>query len=130
MGESRVADTYEARLVTLENQDEGLREALHKFESKLDLILAQVSKIAVLEANHTHHSSGLDRAFVQITTVDRKLDAHVEVLVSRMGQFEEFMNKTRGMAQMAYLLWGAFGAGLALIFVKVMFFMSSHGGLS
>jgi hypothetical protein len=119
--------SQEPRLVALEQQDNALHKALDKFDTKLDAILTQVSKIAVLEANHSHHSDGLGRAFKAIADLNNKHDADDVAINGRLSDLEKFMNKTTGMAQLAYILWGAMGGGLILLTVKVLFFMGSNG---
>lgn len=107
---------HEGRIVMLEQQDISIKESLNKFETKLDLILLQISKVAVLETNHTNQNEALGRAFKRIETIE-----------NTTSNIMEFVNKTKGMATLAYILWGAVGAGLFMLGVKVLFFMGSHG---
>jgi len=100
------------RLENLEKRDETVFNALKKmedkFDSKLDLILFQINKIAVLEANHNNHATSLDRAIAKIESLE-----HADKEMSA------FRHKTEGMAKMAWLLWGAIGSGVLALLVEV-----------
>ena len=108
--------TQEGRIVILEQQDISIKEGLHQMLSKTDLILAQLGRVAVLEANHSHQSETMTRAFAKITAVE-----------TDMKSLTDFMNKAKGMAQFAYIIWGALGAGVFMLFIKVLFFMGNNG---
>jgi hypothetical protein len=105
------------RIEVLEKQYEKLQESIKKmedkFDSKLDLILFQINKIAVLEANHNNHSAAVNRAFGRLEDVQKELD-----------NLKQFQSHTEGMARMAWLLWGTIGAAVAGIIFKVFL----HGG--
>lgn len=102
------------RIDTLERRDESIFSTLKKmedkFDAKLDLILFQINKIAVLEANHQHHSNALDRAFEKI-----------EHLEDSIRETEAFRNKTEGMAKMAWTLWAAISGIVGFLLIKVFF---------
>lgn len=107
------------RIGTIEKNMDGVMEKLQamesKFDGKLDLILMQINKIAVLEANHANHSSALGRAFDK-----------VEKLEEDSRRLNEFKSKAEGMAQLAWVLWGSIGAGTLALMFKV--FLASNGG--
>ncbi len=104
--------TQHHRITNLEKSYEGLMEKLqiieNKFDGKLDLILMQINKIAVLEANHNNHSQAMGRAFSkieQLETDNRKLN--------------DFKSTTEGMAKLAWVIWGTLGAGVFTLIIKV-----------
>lgn len=101
------------RIEALEKREAILFEALKKmedkFDSKLDLILFQISKIAVLEANHQNQQSSIQRAFSKLDDLEE---------ASRIQ--EAFRNKTEGMAKMAWVLWTMLGVSVAGLIAKVM----------
>lgn len=103
------------RIEALEKREEVIFSALKKmedkFDSKLDLILFQINKIAVLEANHNNHQQSIQRAFAKIETAEDQVRA-----------LEMFRSKTEGMAKIAWLLWSTIGVGVVLILIKVFFF--------
>lgn len=105
---------YVSRIDALERRDDSIFSAIKKmedkFDSKLDLILFQISKIAVLEANHQHQSTALDRAFKKIEDLQKSVDVTLE-----------FKNKTEGMAKMAWYLWGGLSGVVGFLLIKVFF---------
>ncbi len=101
------------RIETLERRDETIFSAIKKmedkFDAKLDLILFQIQKIAVLEANHQNHQAGMERAF-----------SRIEALEDQSRELQAFKNQTSGMARMAWVLWTALGVSVAGIIVKIL----------
>jgi len=106
--------TYQHRLDALEKQDslvfDALKKMEDKFDSKLDLILFQINKIAVLEANHNNHAAGMERAFHKI----ERLEMDNRTLTT-------FRDRTEGMAKMAWVLWGSISGLVGFLLVKVLF---------
>ena len=100
------------RLDALERRHETLLENIKKmedrFDAKLDLILSQLNKVAILEEKHTYQSASLERAFTRIKDLDDQVDA-----------LSSFKDQVKGMARMAYLIWGAMGVSIAAIVAKV-----------
>lgn len=107
------------RISTLEKSTDALMDKLlsieNKFDGKLDLILMQINKIAVLEANHANHSSALGRAFDKIDEIE-----------SDNRRLNDWKSHTEGMARMAWMLWGSLGAGTLALIYKV--FLTTNGG--
>ncbi len=101
------------RIESLEKRDEALIESLktleNRFDAKLDLILSQISKIAVLEVNHQNATSAINRAFSKLEEVEKT----TRELVT-------FRDHTEGMAKMAWLLWGLMGTGLGFLIIKAI----------
>ena len=105
---------HEGKIAMLEQRDQMIMDALNELKGKTDLILMQVTKVAVLEANHGHHAEALGRAFSRIESAEKQIkDISVE---SR-----EFMNQIKGMMRVAYWLWGAMGTGLGEMLIKILF---------
>ena len=102
------------RITALEKRDEDLlseiRKMSEKFDSKLDMIISQVTKIEVLEVNHSYHKDAMDRAFKKI----EQLEANCTTLV-------EYKNKAEGMAKMAWLLWSGMGISVVGLIFKALF---------
>lgn len=101
------------RIENLEKRDDDMITLLGKieakFDSKLDMIIFQINKVAVLEASHQAHSSAMERCFKMM-----------EKIGERMDYIDAFKNKTEGMAKMAWVLWGAMGTGLGFLLLKAM----------
>jgi len=104
---------YEHRLEQIERRYESLLESLKKmedkFDTKLDMILFQINKVAILEEKHTYQSQALGRAFEKIGLIETSVD-----------NLKSFKDKTEGMARMAYLLWTAMGVSVGALAVKVL----------
>lgn len=103
---------HEMRITSLERRQDDFNDYLKKLEdkldAKLDLILMQLSKVAILEEKHNYQSTALERAFSKITVLEASLES-----------LKEFKNKTEGMARMAWLIWTAMGLSLGAILTKV-----------
>jgi hypothetical protein len=79
-----------------------------KFDAKLDMILFQINKVAILEEKHSYQSAALERAFTRIQILDASVD-----------QLNSFKDKTEGMAKMAWIIWGGLGLTVAGIVAKL-----------
>lgn len=103
----------EVRVTTLERQFESLESTIKKmedrFDTKLDLILFQINKIAVLEAGHATQANAVSRAFDKI-----------ESLETELASLKDFRSHTQGMARMAWLLWGTVGIAVAGVIFKLL----------
>jgi hypothetical protein len=103
---------HEKRLEVIERRYDGLQEALKKmedkFDAKLDMILFQINKVAILEEKHSYQSAALERAFSKIQLLDEAVDA-----------LSSFKDRTEGMARMAWLIWSAMGVTIGGIVLKV-----------
>jgi hypothetical protein len=91
-----------------------IMDALTELKGKTDLILMQVTKVAVLEANHAHHNEAIGRAFARLEALEK---AHKDFTDNTLA----FTNQIKGMAKMAYWVWGLMGTGLGAMFIKIMF---------
>ena len=103
---------HETRIASIEQRHERLLESIKKmedkFDAKLDMIIFQINKVAVLEEKHTYQSQALGRAFEKLGMVELDID-----------KLKSFMDKTEGMARMAWYIWGAMGIGLASVIAKL-----------
>lgn len=102
------------RIAVLEQRDASIIESLQELKQKTDLILMQVTKVAVLEVNHSHQSEALARAFTRIEQIEKEL-------TTLSKETREFMHTVQGMSKMAWYLWGGMGAGMVAMLSKVMF---------
>ena len=102
----------EARMAAIENRHEKLMESIKKmedkFDAKLDMIIFQINKIAVLEEKHTYQSQALARAFDKLA-----------VLSDEVESLTKFRSHIEGMAKMAWVIWSAMGLSLAAILTKL-----------
>lgn len=106
----------EQRLAALEKSDGRFLTELQNLDNKLDVVLSKLSRIEVLENSHNHHAAALDRAFQKLTDLE-----------TQQNSFALFKSKTEGMASMAWIIWTVIGGGLAMLAIKVLFFLGQHG---
>ena len=123
---------HEAKLAQLEARDASIQEALLRQEKhlenqdlKLDMILTQVTKVAVLETNHAHHSSGLERAFAEIGRVDHRFSDDLKKVSADLAtlstQANHFIHNLEGKTTMLKWVLLVMGSGLGLTAMKVLF---------
>lgn len=105
---------HEGKIAMLEQRDAMIMDALSELKGKTDLILLQVTKVAVLEVNHGHQSEALGRAYSRI----EKLEEGAADLAT---ETREFMNTMNGMARMAKWMWSLMGGSLGLMMLKMLF---------
>jgi hypothetical protein len=102
----------EKRLEALERRHDALLESLKKmedkFDAKLDMIIFQINKVAVLEEKHTYQSQALGRAFEKLGMLETSVDT-----------LDKFRAHIEGMAKMAWVIWSAMGLSLAAIIAKL-----------
>lgn len=84
--------------------------------TKLDLILAQITKVAILEEKHSNLIIDNDRAHKKIGDLGKEMSDLAK-------ETRAFINYSQGRDK---VLW-AIGAGVLLLGVKVLFFAASHG---
>jgi tetrahydromethanopterin S-methyltransferase subunit G len=107
---------HEKRLALAENSVSHMERTLEAVSTKLDLILAQITKVAILEEKHSNLIIDNDRAHKKIETLTAKVDTLAT-------ETRAFINHSQGRDKVLWLLAGCVG-GLA---IKIMFFMGSMG---
>ena len=106
--EKRISLTEQA-VMSLKSTNEGIT-------TKLDLLLAQMTKVALLEERNITQQQDLTRAHA-------KIEANAKTLDTLAIESRAFMAYAQGRDK---VLWALGGVVLALL-VKAMFFASSHG---
>lgn len=106
--EKRISLTEQA-VMSLKSTNEGIT-------TKLDLLLAQMTKVALLEERNITQQVDLGRAHSKIELNSEKLE--VLAIESRA-----FMNYAKGQNK---VLW-AIGSVVLGLLIKALFFASSHG---
>ena len=104
------------RLALTEQAVMSLKLTNEGMTTKLDLILAQITRVAVLEEKHSTQAQDITRAHTKIEANSDKLDALAE-------ESRAFMSYTKGQNT---VLW-AIGSVVFALFIKVLFFTASHG---
>lgn len=107
---------HEKRIALIEQSHLQNAATMLSVSGKLDQILAQINRIAILEEKHTTQQVDVTRAHSRVGKLEDSLDAlSIET--------REFMNYSKGRDK---VLW-AIGAGVLMLAVKVLFFAASHG---
>ena len=110
---------HEADITTLKSSRDDMKRTLDGVSTKLDLILAQITKVAVLEEKHSNATSDINRAHLYINNIEKDVE-------SLSKEVREFMNYSRGAAKTAQALWAILSGGVGAMLIKVLFFMGSH----
>jgi hypothetical protein len=101
------------RIAQVESRHDQLLAKLQtiedKFEVKLDMILLQISKIAVLEVNLNNNTAATQRAFGAIANLE-----------NQVSELEKFKARIEGMTKLAWILWGTVGASVAGLLFKTL----------
>lgn len=107
---------HERRISLTEQSVASLKQTNEGITTKLDLILAQVTRVALLEEKHTTLMTDNNRAHSKISSLEKSID--------ELGrESREFINYTKGQNK---ILWGI-GAVVATLFIKVVFFAAGNG---
>lgn len=107
---------HERRLSLAEQSVDRVERTMDAVSTKLDLILAQITKVAILEEKHQNQGIDISRAHDKIGKLEEKHDAlAVEI--------REFMNQMKGQSK---ILW-AIGSVVFMLVVKVLFFAANNG---
>lgn len=107
---------HERRISLTEQSVASLKQTNEGITTKLDLILAQVTRVALLEEKHTTLMTDNNRAHSKISSLEKDIE--------ELGrESREFINYTKGQNK---ILWGI-GAVVATLFIKVVFFAAVTG---
>ena len=107
---------HEKRLALTEQAVMSIKQTSEGMTTKLDLILAQITKVAILEEKHSNLLIDNDRAHSKIAGVTDKLDNLAQ-------ESRAFMNYTKGQNK---VLW-SIGAVVLGLLIKALFFAANNG---
>lgn len=107
---------YDKRLTMAEKAVNSVEKVMEAVSTKLDLILAQITKVAILEEKHSNLIVDNDRAHKKISDLTDKLDRLAE-------ETRAFMNYSKGQQK---VMW-AIGTAVAALVIKALFFAANHG---
>lgn len=120
-------DDHERRLIGIEHDSASVKSALDSLNTKVDLILAQVTKVAILEEKHTAQQIDLTRAHRKIETLEadhaKEIESLRKIIDDLAIEARSYINESRGMAKMGLIVWTSLGAAVLLLLVKILFFM-------
>jgi multidrug resistance efflux pump len=106
---------HESTLAGLTHDRDSMKQTLEAVSTKLDLILAQITKVAILEERHTNSAVEINKAHSNINL----LKTEVDVLSKEV---REFINQTKGMTKMAWAIWTILSGGMGMMLAKLFFF--------
>lgn len=107
---------HDKRVALTEQAVQEFKEVTQGMTAKLDLILAQITRVAVLEEKHSMQQLDVTRAHARI---QRQEDA----LTTLANETRAFINYTKGVTRVLWVLAGAVG----VLFIKVLFFAAASG---
>lgn len=107
---------HEKRISLTEQAVMSIKQTSEGMTTKLDLILAQVTKVAILEERHNNQAIDITRAHSKIESLEEKHDELAQ-------EIRAFMNQMKGQSK---VLW-AIGGVVGMLLIKVLFWSSSHG---
>ena len=94
----------------------SVEKVMDAVSTKLDLILAQITQVAILEEKHSNLIVDNDRAHKKIGDLADKLDKLAE-------ETRAFMNYSKGQQK---VMWAIGGIVMALV-IKALFFAANNG---
>lgn len=107
---------HEKRLSLTEQAVLSIKQTNEGMTTKLDLILAQITRVAILEEKHTNQQTDLNRAHSKIAELSKDHDRLSE-------EMRAFMNFHKGQAKIIWALGGVVGA----LVIKALFFAANSG---
>ena len=107
---------HDKRLAMAERNLSSVEKVMDAVSTKLDLILAQITKVAILEEKHSALIVDNDRAHKKISDLTDKFDKLAD-------ETKAFMNYSKGQQK---VMW-AIGTAVAVLIVKALFFAANHG---
>lgn len=107
---------HDKRLTMAERNLSSVEKVMDAVSTKLDLILAQITKVAILEEKHSNLIIDNDRAHKKISDLTDKFDKLAD-------ETKAFMNYSKGQNK---VLWAIGGVVMALV-IKALFFAANNG---
>lgn len=110
---------HEGVIQTLLHSRDAAQKTLEGVSTKLDLILAQITRVAILEEKHSNSAADITRAHDKIAVVEQELET-----LSR--EVRDYMAYSRGVTRTAWAIWTLMGSGLGAMLLKILFFSNGH----
>lgn len=106
----------ERRISILENSYSYLKQSFADIVDRLDKILEQNTKVAVLAEKQIIHQIDLEKASLRIDHIEKTHTLFATKVT-------EFMSFIEGITKLAYILWTSLGAIALISLIKVVFFL-------
>lgn len=110
---------HEGTIGGLIHDRDDLKKSMEVVSTKLDLILAQITKVAILEERHNGSTADINRAHLYIANLEKE----VKTLSTEV---RDYISESRGMAKMAWALWTLLSGGMGMMLAKIFFFSTGH----
>lgn len=107
---------HDKRLTMAEKNLSSVEKVMDAVSTKLDLILAQITKVAILEEKHSNLIIDNDRAHKKISDLTDKFDKLAE-------ETKAFMNYSKGQQKVMWTI----GTAVAALVIKALFFAANNG---
>jgi hypothetical protein len=104
------------RVSLMEQSMTNAAQLMSGINTKLDLILTQITRVAILEEKHQTHATDITRAHLRVTSVEGQLTELAK-------EARAFINYSQGRDK---VLWGL-GAAVLVLLVKSLFFAAQIG---
>lgn len=109
---------HEKRISLTEQAVMSIKQTSEGMTTKLDLILAQITRVAILEEKHQTQQ-------VDVTRAHAKIQANEHTLETLARETRDFISYSQGRDKVLWVLGGA----VMGLFIKVLFF-TSHLGMT
>ena len=107
---------HESTIIGLTHDRDDLKNTMRDISTKMDLILAQMTKVVVLEEKHLNSTADINRAHLYIANLEKQVGE-----LSR--EVRDFISQAKGMSRMAWVVWTLLSGGLGMMLAKLFFFM-------
>lgn len=108
--------SVETKMVLTEQAVMSLKATNEGLTTKMDLLLAQMTKVALLEERNITQQVDITRAHKKIEDLEGE---HKALAI----EIREFMNHSKGQSK---VMW-AIGAAVGALVIKALFFAANHG---
>lgn len=107
---------YETTIVGLAHDRDSMKNTLEGISTKMDLILAQITRVAILEEKHSSSAADINRAHLYVANLEKQVNE-----LSK--EVRDFISQAKGMSRMAWAVWTLLSGGLGMMLAKLFFFM-------
>jgi len=108
-----------------------MQDSLKEMASDIKQILLQITKVAVLEAQHQSSQADIDRAHKYVADLEKKhdMDHHeVEKSIKDLSiETQAFINQTKGFNKAVGWMSTILGGTSFILLIKILFFLGAHG---
>jgi hypothetical protein len=108
-----------------------LQRSLADMASDIKQVLIQITKVAVLEAQHQASQADIDRAHKYVADLEKKHDSdqkEVEDSIKSLSvETQAFINQTKGFNKAVGWMFTILGGTSFILLIKILFFLGANG---